>query len=190
MKNSGWFVAVVAFVEGAAVMVCELLGAKQLGVYFGSSLYAWSGVLGVTLGGLMIGYYLGGVLSGRKKDNYVFMILAIAGTLLAIMPTTGTMDYAKIYRLFRSNWFDSIIACIYVSSAGLFGMTSPLIINALNKNSGRAGKMAGSVYAISTFGGIISTFLMGFLSVAQFWRGYASGLFQDSTDIALKYWTI
>lgn len=168
MKNSGWFLLLLAFVEGAAVMVCELLGAKQLGVYFGSSLYAWSGVLGVTLGGLMIGYYLGGVLSGRKKDNYVFMILAIAGTLLAFMPTTGRWIMPKfIDYSVQTGTVLSLIVFMFPQLV-LFGMTSPMIINALNKNSGRAGKMAGSVYAISTFGGIISTFLMGFYLLPNF----------------------
>ena len=109
----------------------------------------------------MIGYYLGGVLSGRKKDNYVFMILAIAGTLLAIMPTTGRWIMPKFldYSV-QSGSILSLLVFMFPQLV-LFGMTSPFIINTLNRNSGRAGKMAGSVYAISTFGGIISTFLLG-----------------------------
>jgi hypothetical protein len=39
----------LATLEGAAVMACELIGAKTVAPYFGSSLYVWAAVLGVTL---------------------------------------------------------------------------------------------------------------------------------------------
>ena len=158
-------------------MVCELLGAKQLGVYFGNSLYAWSSVLGVTLGGLMIGYYLGGVLSSRKKDHLVLIVLAISGLLLAVMPSTGR--WVMPIFLEKSVQTGSVLSLLIFMfpQLVLFGMTSPMIINILNQNSGRAGKMAGSVYAISTLGGIISTFLMGFYLLPEFGVDLPAALF-------------
>ncbi|MBK6986726.1 MAG: hypothetical protein IPH32_19195 [Bacteroidetes bacterium] len=46
------FYFVLSFIEGGAVMATELLGAKMLAPYFGSSLYVWATVLAITLGGL------------------------------------------------------------------------------------------------------------------------------------------
>lgn len=60
---------VLSFIEGGCVMMVELAGAKMLAPWFGTSLYVWSAVLGVTLGGLMLGYYAGGILSRRAADN-------------------------------------------------------------------------------------------------------------------------
>ena len=54
------FLFLLAFMEGASVMACELLGAKMISPFFGSSLYVWAAVLGMTLFGLMSGYYTGG----------------------------------------------------------------------------------------------------------------------------------
>ena len=42
----------IAFVEGAVVMACELLGAKMTAPFFGTTIYSWAAVLAVTLGGL------------------------------------------------------------------------------------------------------------------------------------------
>ena len=61
------FFFLLSFIEGGAVMATELLGAKMLAPYFGSSLYVWATVLAVTLGGLAIGYFLGGLLSFKTK---------------------------------------------------------------------------------------------------------------------------
>ena len=48
------------------------------------------------------------------------------------------------------------------------GMTSPVIINLLTQDPDRAGNSAGNVYAISTLGGILCTFLMGFYAIPAF----------------------
>ena len=65
-KNKNFYF-LLSFIEGASVMAAELLGAKMLAPYFGSSLYVWASVLAITLGGLAVGYYVGGILSYKSK---------------------------------------------------------------------------------------------------------------------------
>lgn len=48
------------------------------------------------------------------------------------------------------------------------GMVSPVNINLLTHNFESAGNSAGNVYAISTVGGIVATFLMGFVIIPNF----------------------
>lgn len=43
---------VLSFIEGGCIMLVELAGTKMLAPWFGTSLYVWSAVLGVTLGGI------------------------------------------------------------------------------------------------------------------------------------------
>jgi predicted membrane-bound spermidine synthase len=50
----------------------------------------------------------------------------------------------------------------------LMGMVSPLIIERLTNDTNNAGKISGSIYAISTLGGIIATFAMGFFIIPNF----------------------
>ncbi len=54
-------------------MAVELVGAKLLAPYFGTSLYVWAAALGTTLGGLTLGYFFGGrlrsVVSGTPRQD-------------------------------------------------------------------------------------------------------------------------
>ena len=47
----------------------ELIGAKMLAPYFGSSLYVWATVMAVTLGGLALGYFTGGFFAEKNRNN-------------------------------------------------------------------------------------------------------------------------
>lgn len=143
-------------------MACELLGGKLISPYFGGSLYVWASVLGVTLTALMMGYYLGGLISSKGKDKWVYWVLVVAGLLLTLMPKTGRAIMPSLLDWsVQSGSLVSLLGFMFPQLL-LLGMTSPMIVNILNQNQGEAGKMAGSVYAISTFGGIVATFSMGF----------------------------
>ena len=153
----------LATLEGAAVMACELIGAKEVAPYFGSSLYVWAAVLGVTLAALMTGYYTGGWLSHRYTSRYLVSgILTAAGTLLAIMPFTGPWIMESTLGMsVRSGTTLSLMVFMFPPLV-LMGMSSPIIIGLLNERVETSGKSAGSVYAISTLGGIFATFATGF----------------------------
>ena len=64
-----WPLLVVSAVEGAALMAVELIGARVVAPTYGSSLYVWSAVLAMTVGGLTIGYALGGRVSYAMTKN-------------------------------------------------------------------------------------------------------------------------
>ena len=49
-----------AAITGACVLVVEILGAKMLSPYFGTSHFVWTAQIAVTLLALAAGYYLGG----------------------------------------------------------------------------------------------------------------------------------
>src|SRR3954464_11735958 len=78
----------LSFIEGAAVMCAELCGARLLAPVFGSSLYVWAAVMGVTLVALAGGYFSGAALSKRslKAERTLFLILAAAALFLVAMP--------------------------------------------------------------------------------------------------------
>src|SRR4051812_50057190 len=55
-----------AALTGAAVMVVEILGAKMLAPYVGTSHFVWTAQIAVTLLALAVGYYAGGKLADRR----------------------------------------------------------------------------------------------------------------------------
>jgi spermidine synthase len=153
----------LSFIEGACVMAAELLGAKMLAPYFGSSLYVWSTVLAITLGGLALGYFAGGEISYRNKNKLLLFYVVLLGALfLMCMPFASKflLHYLQNTSLIPALIFSSLL--FLMPPVFMMGMVSPLIIAALSEDTNNAGRVAGRIYAISTVGGILATFLLGF----------------------------
>jgi len=161
--SPAWFLLLLAFFEGASVMACELIGARLAAPYFGSSLTVWAAVLGVTLTALMCGYYAGGWLSGKFRTRAaIFFILAAAGALLIAMPALSQWVMGATLEMPVRSGATLSLAFYMFPPLFLMGMSSPVVIHLLNERTETSGKTAGSVYAISTLGGILATFLLGF----------------------------
>ena len=159
----------LAFVEGGAVMCVELCSAKILSPYFGTSIYVWASVLGVTLSALMSGYYLGGYISSNyKKTEIVFNLMLLAGLLVTITPVISSMILPLTIQLDLLSGTIISLLCFLFIPLMLFGATSPLIINMLTSQAEDSGKISGNVYSVSTLGGIIVTFTIGFYTFPKF----------------------
>jgi len=159
----------LSFIEGGSVMAAELLGAKMLAPYFGSSLYVWATVLAITLGGLAVGYFIGGILSYKSKNPLtLFYVLIAAATFTILMPFTSKV---VLWVIGAHSLIPSVIVsaiCILFPPVFMMGMVSPLIIRAITSDLEQSGKAAGAIYAISTVGGIIATFAFGFWIIPSF----------------------
>lgn len=150
-------------------MVAELCGAKLLAPVFGSSLYVWAAVMAVTLFALATGYFYGGRLSRKSSDlsSSLFKILIAASILILLMPFLASFVIPYI-RSF------SFIGMVLLSTSLLLflpvfflGTSSPLFISIQSEKENNAGTVSGTVYAISTLGGITSTLLSGFFFIPE-----------------------
>jgi len=154
----------LSFVEGATVMAVELCGARLLAPVFGSSLYVWAAVLGITLVALAFGYFTGGWWSKQAKSaqKKLFTILSLASLTVILMP------FIAEYLVTRIAYFSFLPAMLISTTVLLFppvfflGASSPLFIFFLSNSHSDAGKVSGLVYAISTLVGILATFVCGF----------------------------
>ncbi|AXE17866.1 hypothetical protein DR864_09030 [Runella rosea] len=159
---------IVSFVEGAAVMIIELLGAKIVAPFYGTSMYVWASVLGVTLIALSCGYFIGGNVSNKYKDKSpLFSVLAVGAILTIIAPRI-----APAIMMATADFGVRIGSLISVSIYLLppifcMGMVSPIIIQLINQSQENSGQTAGTIYAISTVGGILATFLAGFVLIPE-----------------------
>ncbi len=164
------YLFLLSFLEGGAVMACELIGAKLLAPFFGTSLYVWAAALALTLGGLTLGYFLGGRLSKKYSgnQNLLYWVLIGAGLLLVLMPFSSEIIMSRTINLSLEAGAIFSLLIFMLPPLMFMGMVSPIIINLLTKEADSAGNNAGNVYAISTLGGITATFLMGFYIIPNF----------------------
>lgn len=164
----------LSFTEGGAVMATELIGAKILAPYFGTSLYVWTCVMALTLGGLAGGYFFGGRLSQREDhEKKLMLIVLLAAGYMCILPLFSSLFLflAEITSLLPAVLAGSAI--VLLPPVFLMGMVSPLLIKSLTERADESGKKAGEVYAISTVGGILFSFLTGFYLIPSFGLYYS-----------------
>lgn len=149
-------------------MAVEITGAKIVGPFYGTSLYVWSAVLALTLGGLAAGYFAGGWVSRRFPDRRaLFTIMLVSALLVAPMPwiapwvmeATMGMDLRIGITISALVYLFPPLVC--------FGMVSPLIIRLVSTHRDLIGRATGTVYAISTLGGILVTFTVVFYAIPE-----------------------
>jgi len=156
-------------------MAVEIVGAKMVAPYFGGSLYVWSAVLALTLGGLASGYFLGGIVSGRRsREAYLFSILLFSAFLVAFMPVTSQLIMEACLDLdLRLGILISCLVFLFPQLV-LFGMVSPIIIRLISSHESKIGHAAGTVYTVSTIGGICFTFFIAFYSIPYLGLGFSA----------------
>jgi predicted membrane-bound spermidine synthase len=161
-----WLLLLAGFISGGAVMAVELLSAKIIAAWYGNSLYVWSAVLAITLGGLATGYFLGGYLSLKNNRRFILLAALIAVSLLVfLMPVISSMIMESTLKISLKTGI--VISCLVFVFPPLlcFGLVSPLIIGVIEQRINEPGKVSGIVYSISTVGGILFTFLTGYFFI-------------------------
>ena len=160
---------ILAFFEGSTVMAIELLGAKMMIPYYGSSLIIWTSVIGITLTSLTIGYFIGGQLSVKKSaPNVLFYSLVLGALIFAFMPMAALpiIKATAPYGIYLG----SILCAFILFGLPLIcmGITSPIIIRLLTEKVEESGQNAGFVFSVSTIGGILTTFILGYFIIPYF----------------------
>ncbi len=156
----------VVFLGGMTSLGVELTASRLLDPFFGNSLIIWAVLIGMVLIYLTIGYYVGGKWADRKPyDRLLFQIAAWAAFLIGLVPFV-----ARPVLLWSVRGFASYSAGILVGSLlgvvllfavpiTLLGCVSPFAIRLGMKDVETAGNVAGAIYALSTMGSILGTFL-------------------------------
>src|SRR5215203_4623531 len=74
-----------AAVTGGAIMIVEILGAKMLSPYIGTSHFVWTAQIAVTLVALATGYYAGGWLVDRtSRPGRIYGAMLVAAAYLCL----------------------------------------------------------------------------------------------------------
>ncbi len=149
-------------------MATELIAAKMVAPFFGQAIYVWASVLGITLGGLALGYFSGGILASKSVDHLKMLvtILLLSGILLIMMPFTGNLIMSATIGMGLKTGILISLSVYFLPLILLMGTVSPLVIHLLNeedKEKQSAGNIAGNIYALSTTGGVLATFIIGFV---------------------------
>lgn len=156
----------LVFVAGMASLAVEFGAARLLAPYFGTSLYVWGVLIGLVLIYLSAGYVIGGRLADRRPDDLLlFQITAWAGLWIGVIPLVSYPILLASQQGFRELSIGLVggtllaVVLLFAVPVILLGCVSPFAIRLLLKNVETGGNTAGRVYALSTAGSILGTFL-------------------------------
>jgi spermidine synthase len=132
----------------------------------------WANLIGLVLAALAVGYWLGGRLADRRPDPRLLgSIVLVAAVYVALVPfVTGPLLDAGARGLDAvaagavvGSFFGTLF--IFVPPVLLLGMVSPFAIRLAIDDVASAGRVAGRLYALSTAGSLLGTFLPALVTI-------------------------
>ena len=147
-------------------MIIEILGAKMLAPYVGTSHFVWTAQIAVTLVALAVGYYFGGRLVDQApKLSWIYgCILAAAVYLMAAVTAVRPITYACLaFRLALGSLLAS--TALFFVPLALLAMVGPFFIRILTASMAEVGGNIGRLTAVSTFGSFAGTVLIGYVLI-------------------------
>lgn len=158
--------AALVFGAGIGALATEIAASRLIAPYFGSSTIVWANLIGIVLGALALGYWLGGRFADRRPEPRLLgFIVLVAALFVAVIPFA-----AKPFLDFTVDGLDSASAGAVIGSfvavlllcapaVVLLGMVSPFAIRLAVSSIATAGAVAGRLYALSTAGSLVGVFL-------------------------------
>jgi predicted membrane-bound spermidine synthase len=154
------------FSSGLVTLTIELTASRLLGNVFGTSNLVWASIIGLILIYLTLGYFLGGRLADKRPQAGTFFSVMLWGAFTSgVVPLVSrpllrgaatAFDNLQMGDLLGSF---VVVMVLFVVPVTLLGMISPFAIRLAISKPEEAGKVSGRIYAISTLGSFIGTFL-------------------------------
>lgn len=167
-----YILELTVFLSGFIVLTYEIVGARILGPYYGTSTYVWTTMIGIILASLAIGYIIGGRLADRKHARLEYLATIIFAAAIAIAFTyiirTPLLEYLST--TIHDIRVGSIVAAtlLFVPASILLGMVSPYALRLRIDTLSSSGSTIGNMSALGTFGSILGTFVSGFYLIPSF----------------------
>ncbi len=164
------FIAV--FISGMVTLAAEMATGRLLGNYFGTSNLIWASIIGLILIYLTVGYFVGGKWADRSpKFETFFSILAWGAFTTCLVPFIARPILRIAANAFDELWIGNLIGSfvvvmvLFIIPITLLGTASPFAIRLAIHDSRQAGSVSGKIYAISTLGSFVGTFLPDILLI-------------------------
>jgi spermidine synthase len=149
---------------GGAIMIVQILGARMLSPFIGTSHFVWTAQIAITLVALAAGYYTGGRLADRSQ-NLAGLYWAILGAA-AYLVVTVLICEPVAYRCLDFNLVaGSLLAAtfLFFVPLALLAMTGPFLVRVMTSSVIGLGGNIGRLSAIGTLGSFAGTVLISYV---------------------------
>ena len=160
---------IAVFVSGVVSMGIEILVGRVVAPDFGSSIFVWGSIIGVSLTALSIGYHYGGKRAGeRATPRKIVRLLIYTAIYVGGLVWVGDSLVAAAATIPLPERFASLPAVVAYLAVPTYilGFFSPYAAELLHAET--VGKASGHVYAVGTIGSIVGAFGTTFLLIPAF----------------------
>ena len=154
------------FISGMTTLAAELAAGRLIGNVFGTSNIVWACIIGLILIYLTLGYFLGGKWAdANPTPAALYRILAWGAFTLGLVPFIAGPLLRSAASAFESLQVGILgaafiaVLVLFIVPITLLGAVSPFAIRLSVDDTSHAGQTSGQIYAISTLGSFIGTFL-------------------------------
>jgi spermidine synthase len=154
------------FISGMTTLAAELAAGRLIGNVFGTSNIVWASIIGLILIYLTFGYFLGGKWAdANPTPAALYRVLAWGAFTLGLVPYIAGPVLRAAASAFESLQVGILgasfiaVLILFAVPVTLLGTISPFAIRLSVHDTSRAGQTSGQIYAISTLGSFIGTFL-------------------------------
>jgi spermidine synthase len=170
------FISICFLLSGATALIYEVIWVRLLALTFGNTVYAVGVVLTAFMSGLSLGSLLLGRFSDRKGVNllktygYLELGIALFAVLSPELLDAVTSLYLSTYSSSAPMWILSgqryaLSIAVLLIPTTLMGGTLPVLSRFFIRSEQELEKKVGSLYSLNTIGGVLGTFLVGFILI-------------------------
>lgn len=163
------------FISNAIAMILELVAARILAPYFGTSNTVWTVIITMMLVANAVGNYFGGVYA----DKYSPAKLNIIALFLTAISTCGIMIFnSSVLQNIKGDMtgeqpvsyttYVSLVIILFMLPCICIGAISPITNKCELKNVDSMGKHSGKIYSVITVGSIVGTLIGGLFLIPKF----------------------
>jgi spermidine synthase len=159
-------------VVGTSTLGAEIAAARLIAPFFGASTIVWANTIAVVLVALSIGYWFGGRMADRRPElGALCLLVLVAAALLALVPIVAqpflSLSVEAFDEVSLGAGFGSLLGVLALVAIPvlMLGAVSPWAIRLKLESIEDSGQTAGRMYAISTVGSLVGTFLSALLLI-------------------------
>lgn len=155
------------FTTSAAVLVIEIVAVRLLAPYLGVSLEVFTAVIGVILGGISVGAWVGGRAADRLDPRRLPGPLLTVGGLTTL---AAPLLVDLVGPLASTSPISTVMAAslVFIAPAAILSAVPPVVVKIQLETLERTGTVVGSYSAIGTAGALLGTFVTGFVLIRAF----------------------
>src|SRR3712207_1718674 len=171
MRRAG-LLEVLVFCVGISTLGAEIAAARLMAPFFGASTIVWANTIAIVLVALSIGYFFGGRMADRHPHMRGLCLLVLAASvLLGLVPLVADPFLSWSLEAFDSYSLGAFAGSLFgvltlvALPVLMLGTVSPWAIRLKLLRIEDSGEVAGRMYAISTVGSLLGTFLAALLLI-------------------------